>query len=113
MKGAFAGRGESVVLADEYSVIAALCAEMGNRDQALGAFERMCEYALDFETGTGKQYTSPVFRGLELGGWISDEYSYCRDELIPLITHDPSLDPLREELRYMEVMEKLKNARKK
>ena len=111
MKGAFAGRGEAVVLADEYSVIAALCAEMGNRDQALDAFERMCEYALDFETGTGKQYTSPVFRGLCFGGWISDEYSYCRDDLIPFIAN-PSFDPLRGEPRYVAVMEKLKNPKK-
>lgn len=102
---------EAVVLADEYSVIAALCAEMGNRDQALDAFERMCEYALDFETGTGKQYTSPVFRGLCFGGWISDEYSYCRDDLIPFIAN-PSFDPLRGEPRYVAVMEKLKNPKK-
>lgn len=102
---------EAVVLADEYSIIAALCAEMGNRDQALDAFERMCEYALDFETGKGKQLTSPIFRGLGFGGWISDEYSYCRDDLIPFIAN-PSFDPLREESRYIAVMEKLKNSKK-
>ena len=102
---------EAVVLADEYSIIAALCADMGNRDQALDAFERMCEYALDFETGKGKQHTSPVFRGLGFGEWISDEHSYCRDDLIPFIAN-PSFDPLRDEPRYIEVMEKLKNPRK-
>ena len=30
----------------------------------------------------------------------------------PLITHDPSFDPLREEPRYIAVMEKLKNPKK-
>ncbi len=99
---------EAVVLADEYSIIAALCAEMGNRDQALDAFERMCEYALHFETSSGK-HTSPVFRGSEVGRWLPDEYSYCRDELLPFIAQDPSFDPLRDEPRYIEVVEALKN----
>ena len=102
---------EAIYLADGYMVLAALYTYLGERDQALDALDDMCKYALDFETGNGK-HTSPAFRGLDLGGWVSDEYSYCRDELIPLITHDPSFDPLREEPRYASVMEKLSHPQK-
>lgn len=102
---------EETGLADEYCRIAALYVQIGERDRALDALERMCAYALDFETCSG-QHTSPVFRGYEAPKWASDEYSYCRDDLLPFMTQTTSFAPLRDEPRYIEVMEKLKNPQK-
>lgn len=98
---------EAVVLADEYGMIAALYVHLGEHDRALDALERMRECALHFEASNGK-HTSPAFRGYEDGKWLSEELSFCRDELLPFITQNPSFDPLRDEPRYTEVVEALK-----
>lgn len=99
---------EAVVLAEEYMNMAARYVRMGNRDLALDALESTCTYALRYENYKGR-HTSPAFRDCEVPKWASDEYSYCRDEIIPRVLSEPSFSPLREEPRYIAVMEKLKN----
>ena len=102
---------EAVILAEEYMVIATLYTQLGERDRALDALESMYAYALCYEAYTGK-HTSLAFRDCEVPKWASEEYSYCRDELIPRITNMSSFDPLREEPRYARVIEKLSHPQK-
>ena len=100
---------EAVVLAEAHMDIAALYVRLDKYDLALGALESMCMYALGFENYKGC-HTSPAFRDYEIPKW--NEYSYCRDEIIPRVLSESSFDPLREEPRYIAVMEKLKNPQK-
>ena len=102
---------EAVVLAHAYLKTAELLVSLGKYDQALEAFEKMCEYAVYSDCHNGAN-TSPAFRGYHEEPRHSDERLFCRDELLPIIMNHPSFDPLRSHPRYITVMEKLQNPRK-
>lgn len=102
---------EAVVLSHAYLKIAELHIFLGEYHQALEAFEKMGEYAVYSDCHNGENI-SPAFRGYREGQRHSDERSFCRDELLPIIMNHSSFDPLRSHPRYIKVMEKLQNPRK-
>ena len=102
---------EAVVLAHAYLKTAELLVSLGKYDQALEAFEKMCEYAVYSDCHIGENI-SPAFRGYREETRHSDERLFCRDELLPIIVNHPSFHPLRSHPRYIKVMETLQNPRK-
>lgn len=93
-------------IADDYVEIAACYSWLGEYYKTLEALEKMCEYAILFECSNGVN-TSPAFRGYDDGKWNSDgTFSYCKEKL-QMINGQSSFDPLREDPRYLEIINKL------
>ncbi|MBE6551425.1 MAG: helix-turn-helix transcriptional regulator [Ruminococcaceae bacterium] len=96
----------SAYIADDYMEIAGLYSFLGKYDKALDALEKMCEYAVHFESNDGVN-SSPAFRGYNDGKWNSDGiYCYCKEK-IEIINGQSSFDALRGDPRCIEIVNKL------
>lgn len=96
---------QAAIVASEYYNMAALHADQGEYEQALLALQKVCEYSnyCDCHDGTN---VSLAFRGYNGGDMQTAERSYYR-EFMELVSRDSAFKPLRGDLRYVEIMEKL------
>ena len=96
---------QAAILASQYYAVASLCTELGDYDRAFDALERACDHFCYCDTHDGV-HVSPVFRGYDQGKMHTDERSYRR-EYLALVSRDASIEPLRGDPRYTEMMQRL------
>lgn len=98
---------QAAIVASDYYIMATLYVELGEFEPALLALQKVCEHSnyCDCHDGTN---VSIAFRGYNGGDMQTAERSYYR-EFMDLISRDSTFNPLREDPRYIEIMEKLIN----
>ncbi|MBQ8396862.1 MAG: helix-turn-helix domain-containing protein [Clostridia bacterium] len=94
--------------ADAYEAAARRYAEMKDAQGTLEALEKLCKFAIHFDTyAKDAVNTSPAVRGYCDGGWIPmPDGNYSADKL-KRIREEEKFDFIREEPRYLRMMETL------